>query len=128
MSAINPFQPDDVTRTRWHSTFFASLGVEFRADDRWTVRAGTAFDESPVPSSTREPRIPDAGRIWLSAGASYRLSDSTDFKLTLARLFNLHSRVNLSPAQPGNALRGSLSGTTDSYVNVFGLQVTYRTP
>ena len=81
---------------------------------------------SPIPDATLEPRIPDADRIWLSAGMSYRWSDSSDIKLTASRLFNLTREVALDPAQPGNALRGSLSGNTASYVNVIGLQVTFR--
>jgi long-chain fatty acid transport protein len=126
VTATNPQQPDDVTTLGWHNTWFGSLGAEYRADPRWTIRGGAAYDESPVPDATRDPRIPDADRIWLSAGVSYRWSDNTDVKLTLSHLFNLNSDIALNPAQPGNALRGSLTGVTESYVNVIGLQVTFR--
>ena len=124
--AANPLQPADVTALHWHDAWFGSVGAEYRADPRWTFRGGVAFDQSPIPDATLEPRIPDADRIWLSAGMSYRWSDSSDIKLTASRLFNLTREVALDPAQPGNALRGSLSGNTASYVNVIGLQVTFR--
>jgi long-chain fatty acid transport protein len=124
--AANPAQPDDVTTLRWRNALFGSLGVEYRANRTWTFRAGTAYDQSPVPDATREPRVPDADRIWLSAGVRYRLNDNTDVNITAARLFFLSSNTAVDPSIPGDALRGTLVGTTQAYANVAGIQVTYR--
>jgi len=124
--AVNPAQPDDVTTTRWKDTYFASLGAEYRASPLWTIRAGTGYDQSPAVNATRDPRLPDADRIWLSAGVRYRIAGNMDVNLTASRLFFLQGKVNLNPSIPGAALRGSLAGTTDAYVNVIGLQFDYR--
>jgi long-chain fatty acid transport protein len=126
VTAANPLQPDDMTTTRWQNTIFASLGAEYRASPLWTVRAGIGYDQSPTRDATREPRIPDADRIWLSAGFRFRMSDSADVNVTASRLFNLQQNIALNPAISGAALRGTLVGTTESYVNVAGLQLTYR--
>ena len=40
-------------------------------DDAWTLRAGIAYDDSPVPASHRSISIPDQDRLWLSTGATY---------------------------------------------------------
>lgn len=124
--AANPLQPNDVTTTHWKNTFFASAGAEYRANPFWTFRAGVGYDQSPARDANREPRIPDADRVWLSAGVRFHMSDSTDLNLTASRLFNLQESIALNPAIPGAALRGTLVGTTQSYVNVAGLQITYR--
>jgi long-chain fatty acid transport protein len=124
--AANPLQPNDVTTTRWHNTLFGSLGVEYRASRTLALRAGAAYDQSPVPDATREPRIPDADRIWLSAGLRYRFSDAMDFNVTASRLFFLKTNVALDPSLPGGALRGTLIGATQSYADVAGLQLSYR--
>ncbi|MBV9046244.1 MAG: outer membrane protein transport protein [Alphaproteobacteria bacterium] len=124
--AANAAQPNDVTTTRWENTIFASLGVEYRASPLWTFSGGIGYDESPVPDTTREPRIPDADRLWLSGGARYRMTENIDVNLTLSRLFNRKTNVTLNPAIPGAALRGTLNGTTESYVNVAGLQLSWR--
>ncbi len=124
--ADNPLQPTDLTTTRWHNTVFGSLGAEYRFDQDFTFRAGAAYDESPTPDATREPRIPDSDRIWLSAGVRYRLNDNMDVNVTASRLFFLKSSLALDPGIPGAALRGSLDGTTQAYVNVVGLQLSYR--
>jgi len=126
IAALNPAQPDDVTTTRWKDTFFASLGAEYRASPLWTFKAGAGYDQSPTTDATREPRIPDADRIWLSAGVRYRVSPDADLSFTASHLFFVQSSLALNPAIPGAALRGSLTGTTNAYVNVIGLQLSYR--
>jgi long-chain fatty acid transport protein len=122
----NPAQPNDVTTTRWNDAVFGSLGVEYRASPTWTWRAGIAYDQSPTADGTREPRIPDADRIWISGGARIRLDDAFDLNVTASRLFNLKTRIALDPTLPGGALRGTLIGTTQSYVNVAGIELSWR--
>ena len=124
--AANPAQPDDVTDAQWSQGWFGSLGVQYRADDRWRLRAGLAYDTSPAPSSTLGPRIPDANRFWVSAGGRYQIDDATDVNLTLGELFNSGETISRSPLETGNALRGTLVGTTNSGVTVVGLELSYR--
>jgi long-chain fatty acid transport protein len=126
VAAANPAQPSDVTNARWNDSWMAAIGAEYIADDRWALRAGAAYDASPVPDSTIGPRIPDADRYWISAGATYHASDALDLKLTLSHLFDDTRAIAQSPAEAANALRGVLAGTTASSVNVIGLQVAYR--
>ena len=122
--ARNPAQPDDVTAADWHGSIFASLGGEYRADDRWKLRAGVGYDESPVPDATRGPRIPDANRTWLTGGVEYRLAPGAALNLSYGHLFNDDQPVALNAAQAGNALRGNLAGVTRSSVDTIGLQIS----
>jgi long-chain fatty acid transport protein len=124
ITAANPIQPNDVTNARWGNSWMAAIGAEYVADDKWALRAGAAYDGSPVPDSTMGPRIPDADRYWISAGVTYHASDVLDLKMTLSHLFNDTRAVVQSP-EAANALRGLLAGTTASNVNVIGLQVAY---
>ncbi|MBS0470617.1 MAG: outer membrane protein transport protein [Proteobacteria bacterium] len=126
VTADNPAQPTDLTTTHWHDGWFGSVGAEYRPSARWAIRAGAAYDGSPVPDGTREPRIPDSDRIWLSAGVRYRMSRSIDLNVTASRLFFLESNIALTPAITGAALRGSLSGTTNAYVNVAGIELSWH--
>lgn len=121
-------EPDDVTDQRWKSTWFVALGAEFAPDERWTWRGGVAWDQSPVPSTTFGPRIPDADRTWVSLGLSYKATDSIGVSLSYAHLFLPDGTVNRNQTQTGNALRGNLQGRTEGSANYVGLQLNYRTP
>lgn len=81
-------QPDSVTEEDWDDTLRYSLGVNYAYNDRWTWRAGIAFDETPIPNASRRtPRIPDADRWWLALGFSYRHRNDLSFDLGYAHLF-----------------------------------------
>jgi long-chain fatty acid transport protein len=126
VTAANPAQPPDLTNFQLKDGYFGSLGAEYRMDRTWAFRAGVGYDESPATDATREPRIPDADRIWLSAGTRIRLQDNLDLDISAAHLFNKTVPISLNPATPGNALRGTLAGETQSYVNVVGMEITWR--
>ena len=55
----NPAQPDSVTEEEWKDTWFFALGTTYQATDAVTLRAGVAYDQSPVKGEYRTPRIPD---------------------------------------------------------------------
>ncbi len=114
----NP-QRDLVTPEQWDNTFRYSLGLSYRYDDRWTLRTGVAYDETPVPSAQlRTPRIPGNNRRWLALGASYRVSDHTKVDVGYAHLF-----VNGSPINNTNTTGATLNGSFDLAVDIFSAQV-----
>jgi long-chain fatty acid transport protein len=126
VNARNPFQPNEVTTANWDDSWFVAVGAEYAASDAWTLRFGAAFDDTPVPDSTREPRIPDNGRFWLSAGATWHASERCDVKFAYAHLFLDDSRVSLSPADPANTFRGTLDGRVEIGADVVGVAVAWR--
>ena len=124
--AANPVQPNDVTVANWKSSWLVSLGAEYAFSDDITLRAGTALDQTPVPNATLAPRIPDADRTWIAAGATWHAAPNLDLNFSYGHLFNDTRTVNQSSAMTGNALRGTLIGTTKSDVDVLGLSLGYR--
>ena len=112
--AANPVQPNDVTVANWKGSWLVSLGAEYAASDDITLRAGTALDQTPAPSATLETRVPDATRTWLAVGVTWHATPALDLKLSYGHLFNDTRTVNQTAAMTGNALRGTLIGTTKS--------------
>ena len=121
----NPAQPDDVTLANWDSSWLFALGAEYRANERWTWRAGMAFDESPVPDSTFGPRIPDGDRTWISVGARYHATESMDISFAASHLFLPERDVHLTALEPSNALRGNLDGQSKAGVTVIAMQLSF---
>ncbi|HEY2835509.1 MAG TPA: outer membrane protein transport protein [Rhizomicrobium sp.] len=124
--AANPIQPNDVTVANWKGSWLVSLGAEYAASDAITLRAGAALDQTPVPDATLESRVPDADRTWLAAGGTWHATPDLDLKLSYGHLFNDTRSFTQTSAMTGNALRGTLIGTTKSSVDVVGLSLDYR--
>ena len=126
-SSDNPANPVDLTETGLaQHVVSASLGAEYRPDDRWTLRGGAAFDEKAVPNANLEPRIPDANRRLDFRHIGYHWNENTDIDLACDHIFTPYSSPSLNPAEPGNALRGSLEGVTQTDANLVGLQIVFK--
>lgn len=52
----------------WKDVWAYKVGGQYSATDNLDLRAGYAFDKSPVPDSTLGPELPDADRHNFSAG------------------------------------------------------------
>ena len=48
------------------------MGVAYHLNPQWTVRAGYAWDESPVRKEFRTARVPSSDRHWLTLGAGWK--------------------------------------------------------
>lgn len=124
--AANPVQPNDVTISNWKGSWLMSVGAEYAASDNITLRLGAALDQTPIPSATLAPRIPDADRTWVAAGVTWHATPAMDLKMSFGHLFDNTRSINQTAAMTGNALRGTLASTTQSDVNVLGLSLDYR--
>jgi long-chain fatty acid transport protein len=122
----NPHESADVTTAKWKSAWFLAAGLEYKPDGPWSFKTGVGYDESPIPGSTLNPRIPDGDRTVLAVGAGLDINADTKLSLGYEHLFIPDRNIALNPAQTGNSLRGTLVGTTSSSVNAFSVDLTYR--
>jgi len=117
------------TPENWRNTWRAGMGVNFRPDERWTLRAGVAYDQSPVPEAFRTPRIPDQDRTWLALGAQYKVSRAGAIDVGYAHVFMKDARLNLSGAPAVTAAqvagRGALVGNYKNKVDILSVQYRY---
>ena len=65
----------EVIRQEWKNTYRLSLGANYRYNENLLLRAGIAYDQSPVPSAElTHPALPDSDRMQYSVGANYKLN------------------------------------------------------
>jgi long-chain fatty acid transport protein len=119
--------PDSVADYQWQDVSMTSIGIRHNLNDRWTVRAGYARDESPIPADiNRTPRVPDSDRDWFTFGLSRALSDTIRIDFAYARITgddsSLVNTINLVSSAPG-AFTDTLRGDYDASVNIFGIQI-----
>ncbi|MGB8601300.1 MAG: outer membrane protein transport protein [Rhizomicrobium sp.] len=121
--ADNTVQGSDYTAMDWKPSWYGAIGAEYKANEDWTLRMGTAYDASPTHTATRIPGIPDSSRIWLTFGAGYRWNEHVDLNVSYTRMFNGRATIDLNAADEGNALRGSLSGKGGLTITLIGLEL-----
>ena len=113
-------------RLGFKDSFRVGLGMQYQYTDALRLRAGMAYDESPVTTvSDRTVRLPDSDRTWLAFGLNYKLNKQTSIDAGSARLFfdkeKIERRTVLGMTQTGQFVRGSF----DTSVNIFSLQVNH---
>lgn len=102
----------------YKNTVSLRLGAQYKITDKITARAGTSFEQTPIPSENVYPETPDANRINLTAGGSYVLNKH--FSVDLSYRF-----VNLMKRSSTNKY-SNMSGTYKTYAHVTGLTVVYN--
>ncbi|GAA3917351.1 OmpP1/FadL family transporter [Litoribacillus peritrichatus] len=58
---------------KWTNTWAVSAGVSYAFTQNFMLKAGYAFDESPIQKEYRTARVPATDRNWLTVGAQYKM-------------------------------------------------------
>lgn len=104
-------------------TWRASFGVNYRYNSPWTLKAGVAYDQAPVPSAQdRTVRLPDNDRYWLSLGATYRMSQASRFDFGYTYVMIKDAEIDND--QSARA-RGIVKGSYEASSHIFGVQYQY---
>ncbi len=111
---------------KWDDTIRASVGASYKYSDALKLRAGFAYDESPVSKKYRTPRIPDNDRFWLSFGGNYKFSDTSSLDVGYTHIFVNDSSINKVTDTSTAALRDTVKGNYDNQVNILSVQFTHN--
>ena len=119
----NPAQPTVRQPQDWTNSFRYALGCRYALSPRWSVRAGTAYDETPVPNEAlRNPRVPDSDRVWASVGFGFRWNERLRLDLGYAHVFGIDTGSRNSDPVTGHVLRGTYQAGAD----ILGVQASLR--
>ena len=113
-----------LTPERWSDTWRFALGATYAMNERVTLRAGVAHDETPVPDDTRTPRLPDSDRTWVAIGAHWEISPALLMDFGYAHLFS--DTVPLDQDAENVAASALLNGQQHSDVDIVSAQFVYR--
>lgn len=114
------------TTLQFENSWRIGVGVEYQINPPWLLRAGLAYDKSPVQDAFRTPRLPDNDRTWLAVGARFQPGPTwwLDFGYTYIWLRDASSQ--LQPTGAGAVVPGTLVGTYKANVQVFAAQVSFK--
>ena len=120
--------PDAVRAANYRDTFAVAVGAEYQARKDLKVRGGVKFDRTPTTDSFRDTTVPDADRLWLGLGASYRFSKMTNLDFAFNHVFFRDTNVAVTRTFfDGTALATSVrvNGAVKNTVNTIALELRF---
>ncbi|WP_275096491.1 OmpP1/FadL family transporter [Sedimenticola hydrogenitrophicus] len=110
----------------WSDSNTYRIGLTHRVNPKWTVMAGFAYDETPVPKQFVGYELPDSDAKIFSFGAKYNYSD----KLTVgaALLYDQKDELTIPPGVNAEASNTLLGGATfeDARAYLFTVGLEYK--
>ncbi len=122
----NPLLGSEVEDVRkWHNTLGVALGGEYKLYETLKLRGGYSFHETPVPSKTFEPSVPQSSRHGLFTGCGYswgkNLNKWVDFAYGV--VFYENRKVDNTV---GDAFGTPIDGRYDLITHIIAVNFNYR--
>ena len=122
----------EVIRQQWQNTVRVSLGGNYTYSPALTLRAGVAYDESPVKSpELTHPALPDSDRMQYSVGANWKLTPRSSIDFAYSYLDFKDAKLNytnqcnpLSTTCTGNG--ETTRGTYQTHLSLIALSYNYK--
>ncbi|BDY13278.1 OmpP1/FadL family transporter [Hydrogenimonas cancrithermarum] len=95
----NPIDKD------WSDTNTFRIGITHRLDEKWTLMAGYAYDESPIPEKTLGFELPDADAHIFSLGAIMQVNE--DFEAGFSLLYDSKDERTVHTPPNENGIDGT---------------------
>lgn len=112
----------------WRNTYKIGLGGSYQISEPLQLRAGIAFDKSPVRNADyRMNSLPDGNRIWFSAGMKYNIGKNhvVDAAYTHIHINDTSYRTAKASGNDVDS-KGASSARFKNHADIIGLQYTYK--
>ncbi len=112
----------------WTDVWAIALGGTYQLNNNLALRAGYAYDQSPVSDDHRTARVPSSDRQWLTFGAGYVVDQNLSIDVAAGYLFMYPMDVNEVNKTVANTQKDAASLTGEYEIDVFALsaQVNYK--
>ncbi len=118
---------------RYRDEWFFAAGAQYNWNQNLSLRAGIAYEMSPITDETRGVRVLDNNRLWLSAGAGYKINDKLAVDVGYSYLIFEKGRTDivavgnpLNPAGNPSFTAFNYSGNTRGNVHILAAALKYR--
>jgi long-chain fatty acid transport protein len=105
----------------WDDSWVLMLGAEYVLNDRWTLRCGYGYNQTPAPASTADPSLPAGDTHAIALGAGYRISEHATLDVACVVAYARRRELHSIQAQ---ALQ--YAGDYDAFSTYFSLGFTWN--
>ncbi|WP_416189617.1 OmpP1/FadL family transporter [Neisseria sp. CCUG17229] len=112
----------------WRNTYKVAIGGSYQYSEPLQLRAGIAFDQSPVRGAeSRLNTLPDGNRIWYSVGAKYQYRKNHVFDVAYSHIHINDTSFNAAASTGDNVdSKGAATAKFNNYANILGVQYSYK--
>jgi long-chain fatty acid transport protein len=118
-------QPFTSLNFQYDDSWFFSAGAEYKYNKELTLRAGVGYELSAINDRNRQIFISDNDRLWLSAGASYQVTDKLKLDLGYSYIHVNKAAVNYNTSHPQFA-NVFYTAEAKPYIHIVSAGLTYR--
>ncbi|MGY0217645.1 OmpP1/FadL family transporter [Endozoicomonadaceae bacterium StTr2] len=102
-----------------------AVGATWQYNKDWALRAGYAYDNSPVGNADRSFRIPDTDRQWFTFGANYQIDNDQSIDMGYAFLKADKAKIHDKFELGGNEVAAFDGKITSGNAHIVSLQYNY---
>ncbi len=126
VNAVGPAAgvPIPVQDYEWKNSWRFAVGGIYKYSDTINLKAGVAYDITPVPDERRKVRLPDENRITLALGSQYKFDKATTFDVAFQYIMPDKAKVDSTEGAGGTQSR--VLGTVEGEAIVLSGQVAYK--
>ncbi len=101
----------------YHNTWNYAVGANYHVDERWFIRTGAGYDETPSNNEDRNLQLPDGDRIALALGAHFQATKTLGFDLGWTHFFTASVPIDITQQVGGQVTtsKGDVTGNADVY-------------
>lgn len=116
---------DSTAVENYRDTLRFALGANYHVNDKWMMRFGGGYDQTPTVAAERDVRLPDADRWALSIGSHYQVKPNVGVDVGYTYLFAVDdANVNKTQAV-GTTSTTNVNARANVHAQLVGLQVVW---
>ncbi|MBV9655221.1 MAG: transporter [Acetobacteraceae bacterium] len=98
----------------WQSTWFVSIGTNYRVLENLMLQTGFSYDQSPVRDLYRTTRVPDSDRYNLGVGLTWSVLPNVNLQAAYLHTFFASAPINSSASPSAGVIQGKYSVDANS--------------
>jgi long-chain fatty acid transport protein len=111
------------TPKNWHSAYSCSLGAEYKLNDKWQLRVGYFYHQSPIAGANFDTSLPDSDSHSITTGLGYKFNKDMGLDLAYAGMFyNKRSVQNTVGSSSG----ANINGDYKTFISVYMLTFSFK--
>lgn len=117
------------TPQNYDNSWGFAVGARYKLDEKWTLKGGFQYDQTPTTLPDRSTRVPDGDRMWFAGGFTYAITPKVDLDVSGAYVNVSEERVDVTDSftyAAGVTSTVHTRGDSDGSVGMLAAAVKYK--